>query len=37
MRFYDPDGGRVLLDGIDLRQLEPAALRARIGLVPQDR
>lgn len=36
MRFYDPDGGRVLLDGIDLRQLEPAALRARIGLVPQD-
>jgi ATP-binding cassette, subfamily B, bacterial len=36
MRFYDPDGGRVLLDGIDLRQLEPAPLRARIGLVPQD-
>jgi ATP-binding cassette subfamily B protein len=36
MRFYDPDGGRVLLDGIDLCQLEPAALRARIGLVPQD-
>jgi ATP-binding cassette subfamily B protein len=36
MRFYDPGGGRVLLDGIDLRQLEPAALRARVGLVPQD-
>jgi ATP-binding cassette subfamily B protein len=36
MRFYDPDGGRVLLDGIDLRELDPAALRARIGLVPQD-
>ena len=36
MRFYDPGGSRVLLDGIDLRQLEPAALRARIGLVPQD-
>jgi ATP-binding cassette subfamily B protein len=36
MRFYDPEGGRVLLDGIDLRELDPAALRARIGLVPQD-
>jgi ATP-binding cassette subfamily B protein len=36
MRFYDPDGGRVLLDGVDLRALDPAALRARIGLVPQD-
>ena len=36
MRFYDPGGGRVLLDDLDLRQLEPAALRARIGLVPQD-
>jgi len=36
MRFYDPDGGRVLLDGVDLRELDPAAFRARIGLVPQD-
>ena len=36
MRFYDPNGGRVRLDGIDLRELDPAALRARIGLVPQD-
>jgi len=36
MRFYDPDAGRVLLDGIDLRQLDPAAFRARIGLVPQE-
>jgi ATP-binding cassette, subfamily B, bacterial len=36
MRFYDPDNGRVLLDDIDLRELDPAALRARIGLVPQD-
>jgi ATP-binding cassette, subfamily B, bacterial len=36
MRFYDPDAGRVLLDGADLRQLDPAALRARIGLVPQE-
>jgi len=36
MRFYDPDAGRVLLDGIDLRHLDPATFRARIGLVPQE-
>jgi ATP-binding cassette subfamily B protein len=36
MRFYDPSAGQVRFDGIDLRELEPAALRARIGLVPQE-
>jgi ATP-binding cassette subfamily B protein len=36
MRFYDPVGGAVRLDGADLRDLEPAAFRARIGLVPQE-
>ena len=36
MRFYDPSAGRILFDGIDLRALDPAALRARIGLVPQE-
>jgi ATP-binding cassette, subfamily B, bacterial len=36
LRFYDPQAGRVALDGVDLRLAEPAALRARIGLVPQD-
>jgi ATP-binding cassette subfamily B protein len=36
MRFYDPNDGRIRLDGIDLRELDPAELRARIGLVPQD-
>jgi ATP-binding cassette, subfamily B, bacterial len=36
MRFYDPRAGQVRFDGIDLRELEPAALRARIGLVPQE-
>jgi ATP-binding cassette, subfamily B, bacterial len=36
MRFYDPDAGRVLLDGVDLRELDPAAFRARIALVPQE-
>lgn len=36
LRFYDPQDGRVALDGVDLRLVEPAALRARIGLVPQE-
>jgi ATP-binding cassette subfamily B protein len=35
-RFYDPTTGRVLVDGIDLRAADPAAVRARIALVPQD-
>ena len=36
LRFYDPDRGRIRLDGIDIASLDPAALRGRIGLVPQD-
>jgi ATP-binding cassette subfamily B protein len=36
MRFYDPGAGRLRFDGVDLRELDPAALRARIGLVPQE-
>ncbi len=36
LRFYDPQGGRVTLDGVDLARLAPEALRAQIGLVPQD-
>ena len=35
-RFYDPDAGRVLLDGVDLREADPAAIRAQIAIVPQD-
>ncbi len=35
-RFYDPIGGRVLIDGIDLRDLELASLRSKIGYVLQD-
>lgn len=35
-RFYEPSGGRVLLDGVDLRHLSLAALRAHIGIVFQD-
>ncbi len=35
-RFYDPDAGRILLDGTDLRDLDLAALRRRIAVVSQD-
>jgi ATP-binding cassette, subfamily B, bacterial len=35
-RFYDPQGGRVLLDGVDLRDADPADVRQRIAMVPQD-
>ena len=36
LRFYDPQTGAVKLDGVDLRQADPAEVRARIGLVPQE-
>lgn len=36
LRFYDPAHGRITLDGIDIRTLDPQALRHQIGLVPQD-
>ncbi len=35
-RFYDTTGGRVLIDGQDLRDLTQDSLRAAIGVVPQD-
>ncbi|MFT3770207.1 MAG: ABC transporter transmembrane domain-containing protein [Minicystis sp.] len=35
-RLYDPDAGRVLLDGRDLRELSPSSLRRRIGVVSQE-
>lgn len=35
-RFYDPIGGSVMLDGVDLRRLKLAALRSHIGIVLQD-
>jgi ATP-binding cassette subfamily B protein len=35
-RFYDPEAGAVLVDGVDLREADPAAVRARIALVPQE-
>jgi ATP-binding cassette subfamily B protein len=36
LRFYDPQHGRILFDGVDLREADPAALRARMALVAQD-
>ncbi|MEP0508733.1 MULTISPECIES: ABC transporter transmembrane domain-containing protein [Aurantimonas] len=35
-RFYDPDAGRVLIDGVDVRAADLEELRSRIALVPQD-
>jgi ATP-binding cassette subfamily B protein len=35
-RFYDPMGGRILIDGQDLREVTQDSLRAAIGVVPQD-
>ena len=35
-RFYDPTGGRVLIDGADVRDLKLDALRANVGFVLQD-
>ncbi len=35
-RFYDPTEGRVLLDGVDLRELDLRELRRHIGMVPQE-
>jgi ATP-binding cassette subfamily B protein len=36
LRFYDPQSGRILVDGVDIARADPLAVRSRIGLVPQD-
>ena len=36
LRFYDPKSGRMVLDGVDTRNLALHDLRQRIGIVPQD-
>jgi osmoprotectant transport system ATP-binding protein len=35
-RLVTPDGGRVLIEGVNANELDPVALRRRIGYVPQD-
>jgi ATP-binding cassette subfamily B protein len=35
-RFYDPDAGRITIDGQDIREVTQASLRRVIGIVPQD-
>jgi ATP-binding cassette subfamily B protein len=36
LRFYSPESGRILLDGIDISDADPKAVRQLIGIVPQD-
>lgn len=36
LRLYDPQQGQVLVDGIDIRRFDPAALRSRMGVLFQD-
>ena len=36
LRFYEPQKGRILLDGIDIREIAPAVLRHRLSIVFQD-
>jgi ATP-binding cassette subfamily B protein len=35
-RFYDPTGGRITIDGTDLRDITQASLRRQLGIVPQE-
>jgi ABC-type multidrug transport system fused ATPase/permease subunit len=35
-RFYDPTGGRITIDGVDLRDVTQASLRRQLGVVPQE-
>jgi ATP-binding cassette subfamily B protein len=36
LRFYDPQAGHIRFDGVEIAQADPAAVRRRIGLVPQE-
>lgn len=36
MRFYDPQSGRILIDGVDIASMPRSVLRSRIGMVLQD-
>ncbi len=36
LRFYDPQSGKILLDGVDIKDADPEAVRRRIAIVPQN-
>jgi ATP-binding cassette, subfamily B, bacterial len=36
LRFYDPDAGAILVDGVDVREADPDTVRGRIAIVPQE-
>jgi ATP-binding cassette subfamily B protein len=36
LRFYDPQSGRICVDGVDVAKADPQAVRERIGIVPQE-
>ncbi len=36
LRFYEPQAGRVLIDGVDIRDIDPKILRSQVAIVPQD-
>ncbi len=36
LRFFDPQSGRIWIDGTDISQADPSAVRSRLGLVPQE-
>jgi ATP-binding cassette subfamily B protein len=36
MRFYDPQDGRILIDGVDIAKASPVDVRGRVGIVPQE-
>ncbi|PBB26448.1 MULTISPECIES: ABC transporter transmembrane domain-containing protein [unclassified Mesorhizobium] len=36
LRFYDPETGKIMIDGVDVREADPASVRERIAIVPQD-
>ncbi len=36
LRFYDPESGNILIDGVDIARADPKTVRERIGVVPQE-
>ena len=36
LRFYDPSAGCIVIDGVDISQADPADVRRRVGIVPQE-